>query len=128
MSKTRVLLADDEKAFTEVVKINLEATGKFEVEIENQSGNILSHALEFQPDIILLDIVMPGMDGGAVKRQIQKTARLRNTSVIFVTALVEAADTSPDSIVESSNEIIIGKPVTTERLVQAIEEKLSGNR
>ncbi|MFT5469444.1 MAG: CheY-like chemotaxis protein [Verrucomicrobiales bacterium] len=126
MSKKRVLLVDDEVALTKVVKINLEATGKFEVEIENLSGNAVAKAKEFQPDIILLDIVMPGMDGGDVKRLIKQSPALQDTHVIFLTALVEAGDTNPGAVVQSGDDIMIGKPVTTDQLVRAIEDKLAG--
>lgn len=124
--KKRILLVDDEPAFTRIVKINLEATDLFEVRIENQSHRVLSAAHEFDPHIILLDIVMPGLDGGDVKQQLKQSPRLKNTPVIFVTALVQADDTHPGSVVQSGEDIMIAKPVRTEHLVKAIEDKLAG--
>jgi CheY-like chemotaxis protein len=124
--KKRVLLVDDEAAFTNVVKINLEATDLFEVRIENQSHRVLDAAHEFEPHIILLDIVMPGLDGGDVKQQLQQSPQLKDTPVIFVTALVQADDTHPGSLVQSGEDVMIAKPVRTEQLIKAIEDKLAG--
>ena len=71
------MVVDDEAGFTKLLKMNLEKTGKYEVRIENQSTKALEVAKEFQPDVVLLDIVMPDMDGGDVAAQFQDDPMLR---------------------------------------------------
>ena len=61
---TKILIIDDEVVFTDLMRMNLEKTGEFKVKVENESTLALRAAREFEPDVILLDIVMPGMDGG----------------------------------------------------------------
>lgn len=124
MVKKKILVVDDEKDFTGMVKLNLEATGKFEVRTENQGGKALSAAREFRPDLILLDVMMPETDGGTVAAQIQNNADLSKTPIIFLTAIV-----TKEEVEEAGGAIaghpFIAKPVKTDRLVSLIEENLS---
>ena len=122
----RVLLVDDEAGFTTAVKLNLQATGKFEVEAINQGSQALAKALEFRPDIAILDIVMPDMDGGDVARQIRTHPQLQSVKILFLTALVKEGDVSAGNIVEAGEDVMIAKPVTADRLTQCIEAKLAG--
>ena len=63
----KILLVDDEAGFTQLLKMNLEKSGDFEVTIENDSTKAIATARSFQPDVVLLDVVMPGMDGAMFK-------------------------------------------------------------
>ncbi|MFP6859776.1 MAG: response regulator [Roseibacillus sp.] len=126
MTKKRVLLVDDEISFTSVVKINLETTGNYEVGVENDSSKAIDTAQSFQPDIIILDIVMPGMDGGDLKRKISSTPELEGIPILFVTALASPDEASGDPVVRSPDGAMLAKPVTTEVLVDTIEKCLAG--
>ena len=79
MEKKRILIIDDEASFTRMVKLNLEKTGAFEVREENLALEAVATARAFKPDLILLDVIMPTMDGGDVAAQIQKDRVLRDT-------------------------------------------------
>src|SRR6185503_21291437 len=70
--KKRVLIIDDEASFARMVKLNLEKSGEFEVRVENKPTYALAAAREFKPDLILLDVIMPAMDGGDVANQIKR--------------------------------------------------------
>ena len=61
--KIKVMIVDDETDFLAVVKLNLESTNRFEVITLSSAENILSHAKGFKPDIILMDSLMPKVDG-----------------------------------------------------------------
>ena len=74
----------------ELIKINLEKTGEFEVQIENDSTLALGTTRRFQPDAILLDVVMPGMDRGDVQAQFQGDPFLSSVPIILLTALVDS--------------------------------------
>lgn len=73
MNKHRILIVDDEHAITRMVKLNLESTGRYEVRGENSSVNALAVAREFRPDLVLLDVIMPGADGGEIAARMKMT-------------------------------------------------------
>src|SRR5438477_10515438 len=88
MEKKRILIIDDEASFTRMVKLNLEKTGTFEVREENRPAYGIAAAREFKPDLILLDAIMPTMDGGHVAAQIRNDRHLKGTPIVFLTGTV----------------------------------------
>lgn len=66
MTKKRIMLIDDHPKFTQSMKIYLESTGAYEVREVNSGIRALAAVRHFKPDLILLDIIMPGMDGGDI--------------------------------------------------------------
>jgi len=77
MNPKRILIVDDESGFTQLVKLNLEQTGRFIVKEENDGEKAHATAREFRPDLILLDIVMPKIDGGDVAALIREDFELK---------------------------------------------------
>lgn len=124
MVKKRILLVDDEAGFTRLVKFNLERTGKYEVKEVNQSTQAVQAAQIFDPDLILLDVVMPGMDGGDVVAELRKRPQLASIPVIMLTALVAKGELSRNAVAESGDLVMIGKPVDLVTLVHCIDEAL----
>ncbi len=116
----KVLVVDDEAGFTKLLKMNLEKTGEFEVRIENNSMKALASAQDFKPDVILLDVVMPGLDGGDVAAQFQDDPRLRSVPVIMLTALVSPGETSQDAVAQSGSLTVLPKPVNLEKLTRCL--------
>ena len=86
--KKRILVVDDEPKITRMVRLSLELTGEYEVREENRASHALDAAFEFQPDLILLDVLMPGVDGGELASQLQGSPRFREVPIIFLTAAV----------------------------------------
>ncbi|MEM6910933.1 MAG: response regulator [Verrucomicrobiota bacterium] len=124
MAPIRLLLIDDEAEFTDLLQLNFSRDERFVTEVENNPLHALSTAQKFRPDVILLDIVMPGADGGDVRVSLQSDSLLRRVPVILVSALVQHQDTDPDAVVETSDGIIIAKPVRMPHLITCIEEAL----
>jgi len=91
--KRRILLVDDEVAITRALAIYLAEQGECEVRIENEGSRAVAAALDFKPDLILLDIVMPDADGGAVAAQMKADPVLRRVPIVFLTALVSRQET-----------------------------------
>ena len=87
MLKKRILVVDDEKGFTSMLRLNLEATGDYEVLVENDSKNALSAAMQYRPDLILLDIVLPHKDGWRVLKEIKQNQKFKNVQIIMLTNL-----------------------------------------
>ena len=118
------MLVDDEAGFTELLKMNLEKSGDYEVRIENDSLKALATAREFQPDAVLLDVVMPGMDGGDVQAQFQSDPMLAKVPVIMLTALVDSAELSAGAVAQSGSSVMLPKPVDLPLLLRVLEENL----
>jgi CheY-like chemotaxis protein len=84
--KKRILVVDDEASITRLLKLNLEHTGHYIVRSENDAKAALAAAEEFQPHLILLDVMMPGMDGGELASRIQASPKLKSVPIVFLTA------------------------------------------
>ena len=123
MSKKKILAVDDEASLTRMLRRNLEATGKYEVREENVGVNAYTTAQQFQPDLILLDVMMPDIDGGAVAAQIQDDEHLKHIPIVFLTAILkqEEAEATGSYIAGST---FIAKPVKLDDLITCIENKL----
>ena len=85
MTQKRVLIIDDEDAIREVAKICLELVGGWEVSICGSGSEGLVIAMDQQPDAILLDVMMPGMDGPETFKALQREEATRNIPVILLT-------------------------------------------
>ncbi len=121
MKKKKVLIIDDEATFTKAVKLTLEMKDEYEVCVENDPRRAIATARKFWPDIILLDVIMPELDGGEVHGQFMADPILRNIPIMFLTAIVRQKE------VDACNGIIggsfyIAKPINAEGLVKAIED------
>ena len=123
MDKKRILIVDDEPDFTHMIKLNLEATGDYEVVTENQGSKALGVAREFKPDMIFLDIIMPDMDGPQLLALLRSDDGLKSIPVVFLTALVTKDEITEEGATIAGN-MFLAKPVTTERLISSIKENL----
>ena len=83
--KEKILIIDDEPEFAELMQLRLEANSyTVEAAADGESG--IAKALEWGPDLILLDIMMPGMDGLEVLRRLRRKPQTKHTPVIMLTA------------------------------------------
>lgn len=123
MDKKKILIVDDEKDFAELVKLNLEATGKYQVRTENMGSRGYAAAREFKPDLVLLDILMPDMEGSDVAARLNNESDTKNIPIIFITAVIskEEAETREGVIAGHS---FISKPVDIKRLIGMIDKKI----
>ena len=117
--KLRILLVDDEVDFTRLLRANLEITEEYEVQMENNPVRVLDVARAFKPNLIVLDFLMPGMDGGEVAAQIRADATLKNTPILFLTAAVSSREV--DSWVNKISGPCLAKPIMPEDLIAWIE-------
>jgi CheY-like chemotaxis protein len=120
----KILLVDDEKGFTELLRMNLENGGGYEVCIENDPTRALTAARRFNPDIILLDVVMPGMDGGDVQAALQSDPVLARVPVLMLTALVDSTELSEGAVAQSGSQMVLPKPVNLDLLFRVLAEIL----
>ena len=118
--KKKILVVDDEVRIAQMIRRNLEAEGAYEVVIETDSTRALAVARKFEPDLVLMDVMMPEMDGGEVAALLSEDPKLHHVPVIFLTAIVTREETGGSSS-EIGGRVFLAKPVRTEELVEAIE-------
>ncbi|MBI5218051.1 MAG: response regulator transcription factor [Bacteroidia bacterium] len=127
----KILIADDEPDILEFLKYNLVKEG-FEVSTANNGVEALKVAYSAHPDLILLDVMMPEMDGIETCRKIRETAALKNTFIIFLSARAE--DYTQIAGLESGADDYIVKPVKLRVLISKIKaffrraEEQEGNK
>jgi len=88
----RILIIDDEDDIREVAAMSLETVAGWEVMVASSGAQGLSRAAMYKPDAILLDVMMPGMDGPTTFRELRKNPATAQIPVFFLTAKVQAAD------------------------------------
>lgn len=91
-AKKRILVVDDEASVTRLLKLNLEQTNQYVVRTENAPSKALAAAAEFRPDLILLDVLMPGMDGGELASLLLADPKLKSVPIVFLTAAATKTD------------------------------------
>ena len=88
----RVLYVEDDPDIQAVAIIALETVAGLTVEACSSGTEALAKAVEFDPDLIVLDVMMPGMDGPTTLAELRKLPALADTPVVFITAKTDAAD------------------------------------
>ena len=111
--KKRVLIIDDEAGLTLLIKLCLEDTGNYIVQAATRGETGLLAARAFEPDVILLDAIMPDMSGHDVALQIRADPAIGRTPIVFLTATVSDNDdrTAAGSLFDFP---VIAKPATAE--------------
>jgi CheY-like chemotaxis protein len=124
--KKRILLVDDEPAFARIMKFMLEKTGLYEVFCETDACNALATARACHPDLILLDIVMPHMDGRSIGVQLQSDPELNTVPIIFLTALAgeNEADAARTGLIMGVGHHILGKLTKEADLLKCIAQTI----
>lgn len=109
--KKRILVVDDQATNTRLLKLYLEQTNRYEVREENAPKGALSMAEVFQPHLILLDVMMPGLDGGELAARFLASPKLKGVPIVFLTATVTKRE------VEASGGQIGGHPFLAKPVV-----------
>jgi CheY-like chemotaxis protein len=122
--KKKILLVDDEIGFTRLLKLNLEQTNQYEVRVENWPEDALRAAQEFQPDAILLDVMMPRVFGGDIAAAIRADPKLQAIPIIFLTAAVRKPRVDEHAGFISGFPLL-AKPASTQEVIQALESQFN---
>jgi len=116
----RILYAEDEADIQEIVRISLEEIGAFELQVCSSGEELLEAYEQFAPDLILLDVMMPGMDGITTFEKLKQMPEYKNTPVVFMTAKVQVNE------IQQYKEIgaleVISKPFNPMLLPEKLEE------
>ncbi|NJR62259.1 MAG: response regulator [Cyanobacteria bacterium CRU_2_1] len=123
MTTKRVLIIDDEQGIRKIVEIALKAIAGWEVLAAASGQEGLTIAAAEQPDAILLDVMMPGMDGIATFQQMQATPELRSIPTILLTAKAQTSEQRQFAELPIAG--VITKPFKAPDLVKQMRSLLS---
>jgi DNA-binding response OmpR family regulator len=106
------------------VRQGLEETGNYEVRVENDATRGLAAAREFRPDLIILDVIMPDVDGGELAAAIRTDTALKDTPLLFLSSVMDA-----ETAAKRGNRIgttpVLTKPTTLAELTGRVEQLLN---
>lgn len=123
-NRARILIVDDDKSSINLLKLNLEAYG-FEVIISTNGREGLEKAYSELPDVIILDVRMPVLNGWQVCEQLKKDPRTKAIPLIFFTAYSQKADFEKSQ--KLGADLFLNKPLDPEELVESIWNILHKN-
>lgn len=119
----RVLLVDDEAPFTRALKLYLERDGRYEVRVEHSGKQGVVAAKMFHPELILLDVIMPDLDGPGVAEALAQDPATQSIPIVFLTAVVSRAEAlAREGII--AGRLFIAKPVSAKEVVACLERYL----
>jgi CheY-like chemotaxis protein len=104
----RILIIDDEDDIREVAALSLETVAGWEVATASSGSSGLAKAIDYQPDAVLLDVMMPGMDGPTTFRELRKNPATAHIPVLLLTAKVQSNDQR--SFADLGVEAVLFKP------------------
>ncbi len=117
-----ILIIDDEDDIREVAALTLEATAGWQVSTASSGAEGIAKALSEQPEAILMDVMMPGMDGPTTYRQMQQTPAIAHIPVMLLTAKVQGVDQR--RFADLGVAAVLTKPFDPMKLAHQIEDAL----
>ncbi len=120
IQKPKILIVDDEAELPKLIKV---AVSRYDICNETDSRRAHATARGFRPDLILLDVMMPHLDGGDVAAQIRSDPLLNSVPIVFFTALVTAGETAKHPFFGGYP--FIAKPLTPQKLAEQIDRHLA---
>lgn len=116
----RILYVDDEADLREIATMSLELDPDFEVRASATGEEAIEVARAWQPALILLDMMMPGMDGPAVSRALRQDPATLEIPVVFITARTRASDV--EALMALGARAVIAKPFDPMTLAGQVRE------
>lgn len=121
----RILIVDDDIDICRYVQVNLVLDG-YQVEVSHDGEEGLERALETSPDLVLLDVMMPGLDGTEVCRRLRSDPRTLGTAIIFLTARTQSTDKIAG--LSAGADDYISKPFDPPELAARVRSALRRNK
>lgn len=117
----KILIVDDDSNFREVTKLALASSG-YEISEADSGREALNLARQLRPDLILLDILMPGLDGYQTCRQLKTNPATSHIPVIVLTALGDPAAQYKSK--QAGADDYVAKPVTAQELHERVQRQM----
>jgi len=121
--KRKILIVDDDPAITEMLQDVLERDGRFEVKATNTGYEAGILTQSFNPDLILLDYLLPDINGNIVCKTIRENSAFSHMKIIFVSGVVNPDEV--EQLIKSGADDFIKKPFDVEKLISRITELLN---
>jgi len=118
-NKKKIMIVDDEVDFLSIIKLNLEGTDKYIVKILAKSIDIVSEANNFKPDLIVMDLLMPGLDGIEACKLL-KSDRLACKIPIIVLSALEKKEDKRMAYASGAIDYLV-KPIEASKLIERID-------
>lgn len=115
---THILLVEDDDDIQEIAKLSLESIGGFKLEVCSSGSEAITKLKTIKPQLILLDVMMPEMDGPTVLKKLQNDAATADIPVIFLTASTRTHEV--DAYKKLGAEDVISKPFDPTTLPEAL--------
>jgi CheY-like chemotaxis protein len=125
MKPMKILVIDDDDGVREIIQFSLEAAAGWDVLIADSGQRGLERAEAEQPNAILLDVMMPDMDGAETFRQFQANSAIRHIPIIFLTAKAKSSELKRFANLGVAG--VITKPIKAQALVEQIKAILHWN-
>ena len=122
MTKKKILIVDDEQTITKLLKFVLEKTGIYELMCENESLKALEVIRSVRPDLLILDINMPGVSGAEISEILKKDASFKDTPILFLTGNVSDEESEMGLMIDGHP--TLSKPINMERLLDVIAKNI----
>lgn len=123
----RITYVEDEPDIREVARIGLEMLGGFDVDVCVNGLDAIEKAPKFNPDLVLLDVMMPGMDGVETFRALREIPQLAKTPIIFMTAKAQPGEVERYTTLGCAGVIVKPfDPVTLPEQVRSIWSRQAG--
>jgi len=120
----RVLYVDDDADIREVAAMSLELEPRFEIATAASGAEAIEKSRTWEPDVILLDVMMPAMDGPTTLAQLRARAETQATPVVFVTARAQQQEMEKLKALGAAG--VIAKPFDPMRLADEVREMVFG--
>jgi two-component system OmpR family response regulator len=121
--KKRILVVDDQPRNTRLMKLYLEQTNDYVVREENDANAALATAEVFQPHLILLDVMMPDLDGGELAISFRKNPKLKAVPIVFLTAAITKEEVKANGG-QLGGYPFLAKPVVLAEVVACLKQQL----
>ena len=115
---TRICYVEDDEDIQRIVRMSLERVGKMTVEVVSDPMTAIERIIEFKPELVMLDWMMPGMDGPTLFKKMREVPETRALPVVFITA--KASQRELDELRSLGAAGMISKPFSPKDLPQQL--------
>ena len=125
MNATKVMIVDDDRPLSQLISRILTKSGRYVTCVEKNPRAATKIAAQFRPDVFLLDVDMPGCDGGALLAELRSDPLLASTPTAFLTSLISAKETQ-FRLAQRGGDFYLAKTLDLPTLERGIHQLLDG--
>jgi CheY-like chemotaxis protein len=122
--EVKILIVDDDEKALKLLELKLLQLGFHSIVKESKGTEALETAKELLPDLIFLDIIMPGLDGGKVRERLIENPVTKDIPVVFLSSIIDKKEEKRLGGRLAGGEIIVSKPYSSDEILKAIEKTL----